>query len=171
MALSRPGDYITARCGRCNDITGHVVMLVLDGEIAKVECKACGSVHKYRQTKVAKPRRSEGASVRKVRAGESREKAVELGAPRPAPRPASGGGQRKSGSRPASAAKIEAAWQEAMLRHSGETPVPYAMSGSFAVQAFIEHPVFGKGEVFALAPPDKMDVLFEQGVKTLRCKA
>lgn len=170
MALSKPGDYITAKCGRCNDITGHVVMLVLGGEISKVECKACGSVHKYRETKVPKPRKSQGSSVLKVRAGDTRDKAVDLGPARKSPKPSSPSLPRKTGSRPSSAAKIEAAWQEAMLRHSGESPVPYSMTGSFSLQAFIEHPVFGKGEVIATVPPDKMDVLFQEGVKTLRCK-
>ncbi len=42
-----PGDRIEARCTRCNDITGHVVVALVGGQIVKVECKACGSVHKY----------------------------------------------------------------------------------------------------------------------------
>lgn len=170
MALPRPGDYITAKCGRCNDITGHVVMLVLDGEIAKVECKACGSIHKYRESKAVKAPRGQGTSVRRVRAGESRDKAVDLGPPRMSTGSRSGSERRIEGQKRTSFAKIEAAWQEAMLRHSAETPLTYSMSGTFEKQAFIEHPVFGKGEVITLLPPDKMDVLFQEGVKTLRCK-
>lgn len=173
MALQKPGDYITCKCGRCSDVTGHVVMLVLDGEIAKVECKACGSVHKYRETKTAKPRAKEPA-VRRVRAGQSREQAIEVGSP--SSRIASLSGTEKSrssgrsASRISSKAKLESAWQEAMVRHSADTPIPYAMAGSYAVRDFLEHSVFGRGEVIAVVPPDKMDVLFEDGVKTLRCK-
>ena len=172
MALPKPGDYITCKCGRCNDVTGHVVMLILDGEISKVECKACGSVHKYRESKTAKPR-SQQPSVRRVRAGQSREQALEVG---PAARKigAPGAASRSSGrssGRSSARARLESAWQEAMVRHSGDTPVPYAMAASFAVQDFLDHPVFGRGEVIAVVPPDKMDVLFEDGVKTLRCKA
>lgn len=168
MPLSKPGDYITAKCGRCNDITGHIVMLVLDGEIAKVECKACGSVHKYRETKMPKPGKSQGTSVRRVRAGDSREQAVELGPARPAPKQRPASAPRSS--RSLSAAKLESAWQEAMVRHSAETPTPYAMSGNFSLRSLIEHPVFGRGEVISVIPPDKIDVLFQEGVKTLRCK-
>ena len=45
--LPGPGDRIEARCTRCNDITGHVIVALVGGEIVKVECRACGSVHKY----------------------------------------------------------------------------------------------------------------------------
>lgn len=41
------GERIEARCTRCKDLTGHIVVSMLNGEIAKVECCACGSVHKY----------------------------------------------------------------------------------------------------------------------------
>lgn len=169
MALPQPGDYITAKCGRCNDITGHVVMLVLDGVISKVECKACGSVHKHRESRLAKPGRAKEDGVRHVRAGQSREQAKEIGAPKAPRAPASSGPKLSAAKR--SSAKLESAWQEAMVRHSAESPVPYAMAGTFAPQDFLEHPAFGRGEVLSVTPPDKMDVLFQEGVKTLRCKA
>lgn len=168
MVLTKLGEYITCKCGRCNDVTGHVVMLILDGEITKVECKACGSVHKYRQEKAAKPRVQQ-PSVRSVRAGQSREKARDL-TPSPRKTASSTGGTSRSPARSLSRAKIENAWQGAMARHDGDTPTPYEMAGSYAVRDFLEHPVFGRGEVIAVIPPDKMDVLFEAGVKTLRCK-
>lgn len=170
MASAKPGDHITARCRRCDDITGHIVMLLLDGQIAKVECRACGSVHKYRETR--EPGlvvRSGERTVRHVKAGESRETAKDVSAPRPTrrtPAPAA----RPAARRQANAAKLESAWQEAMLRHSATTPVPYSMQAAFAVQDVIEHPTFGRGEVLSVSPPDKMDVLFQDGVKTLRCK-
>lgn len=164
MAVAKPGDFITAKCGRCNDVTGHVVMLVLGGVIDKVECKACGSVHKYREAKLAATKKGP-ASVRHVRAGQSREEGKDIG-PRSTPKRAASAAPRRS----TQAAKIESAWQEAMVRHSAETPKPYAMSSTFEQQDFIEHPSFGRGEVIKLTAPDKMDVLFQEGIKTLRCK-
>jgi hypothetical protein len=168
MAVPRPGDYITTKCGRCNDITGHVIMLVLDGVIAKVECKACGSVHKYREAKIPRPKKADNASVRKVRAGDSRDQAVELAPQGGRARPASA--PKQATPRLSTAAKIESAWQEAMFRHNGETPQPYAMQASFGLRSLLEHPVFGKGEVIKVVPPNKIEVLFQEGVKTLRCK-
>ena len=167
MSVIRPGDYITAKCGRCNDITGHVVMLVIDGAITKVECKACGSIHKYRDSGMKPVKKTPTASVRHVKAGQSRENAKELGR--------SSGASRQSAARTAvtrniSASRAEQAWNEAMLRHSGETPLPYSMNERFEAHALIEHSVFGKGEIVSVTPPDKMNVLFQEGVKTLRCK-
>jgi len=183
MPAPKPGDFITAKCGRCNDITGHVIMLVLDGQIAKVECKACGSIHKYRSGRLPGANAKERVSVRHVRAGQEREQGRDLGpdrstgsksgsarAPRPATRTGAGvpssGVARKS----AAAAKLESAWQTAMVRHSAETPVRYAMNDAYKAQDFLEHPVFGRGEVIT-AMPGKMDVLFREGVKTLRCSS
>ncbi len=164
MAI-RPGDYITAKCGRCNDITGHVVMLVIDGAITKVECKACGSVHKYRDTNAGKAKAAPAPSVRHVKAGQSREQATEVGRPsagRSAPRVVI--------PRNISASKAEQAWNEVMQRHNGETPLPYSMNNAYQPRDLIEHTVFGKGEVISITPPDKITVLFQEGVKALRCK-
>lgn len=169
MAVPKPGEHITTKCGRCNDITGHIVMLVLDGQVAKVECRACGSVHKYREARTPGTKTRTAPTVRHVRAGESRENAKDVGIPR-STRIGAAGTPRKAAAKP-SAAKSAAAWQEAMNRQSGNTPLTYGMGNSYAVGDFLEHPVFGRGEVFSAAAPGKIDVLFEEGVKTLRCKA
>ncbi len=178
MPVSKPGDYITAKCGRCNDITGHVVMLVLDGAITKVECKACGSVHKYRDTTQKAPKKPQGTAVRRVRAGQGRDTATEIRPPRLHAGARTGeeirsaaraSGQERQHARK-SPAKTETAWREAMARHSGETPALYSMQNSYALQELVEHPIFGLGEVIAVVRPDKVDILFQEGVKTLRCR-
>ncbi len=165
MPPAKPGDFITAKCSRCNDVTGHVVMLILDGQIAKVECKACGSVHKYREYRQPKTA-GQAPSLRRVRAGQSREDAVELGAPRP--RAASAAS--KTPAVPRGAAKLHSAWQEAMVRLAAREPKPYSMQESFEVETLLVHPTFGRGVVLKAIRPDKIDVLFEDGLKTLRCK-
>ena len=69
--LPGPGDRIEARCTRCNDITGHVIVALVGGEIVKVECRACGSVHKYYPP--ATPKEAKGkTAVCRVKAGETR---------------------------------------------------------------------------------------------------
>lgn len=167
MAVARPGDYITAKCRRCNDVTGHVVMLVLEGAIAKVECKACGSVHKYRDTVVVPGKKTAAPSVRHVRAGQTRENAVDVGVPR-----ARTMGMQTPKARAAqklNAAKLETAWQEAMVRHAADMPVQYSMKTAFEPHTLVEHPTFGRGEVLTIIKPDKVEILFQDGVKTLRC--
>ena len=69
------GQIIEARCSRCRDVTGHVVMACLDGMPIKVECRACGSVHKYSAPGAA-PRQKAETTVR-VKAGHARTAAVD----------------------------------------------------------------------------------------------
>lgn len=165
MPSAKPGDFITAKCSRCNDVTGHVVMLVLDGQIAKVECKACGSVHKYREYR-PQAAGKQAPSLRKVKAGQSRESAVDVGAPRTRAASTS----TKAAAVPKAAAKMHSAWQEYMVRFAAVEPRPYSMQESFEPDTPLIHPTFGRGVVLQVSRPDKIEVLFEDGLKTLRCK-
>ena len=169
MPAPKPGDFITAKCSRCNDTTGHVVMLVLEGCVNKVECKACGSVHKYRDAVKQPMAVKRQAAVRHVKAGQSREegRVVASESRRVAVAPARTG---KPSPQKRGAAKTENAWQEAMLRHQGESATPYSMSSPFQPAMLVEHPAFGLGEVIEVTRPDKVTILFQSGVKILRCK-
>ncbi len=164
MAIPRPGDYITAKCRRCNDVTGHVVMLVLEGEIAKVECKACGSVHKYWGSGEPAAPKKQSPSMRVVKAGQTREAAKELGTPKAAKVTRTTAVARQK----AALQKNESAWQEAMVRLSALSPQPYSMVTPFQQDDFVDHPTFGRGVVIAIIRPDKMEILFQEGVKVLR---
>jgi hypothetical protein len=138
-------------------------MLLIDGAIAKVECKACGSIHKYRDIQQKTDKRTSRSSLSPARARREDMHArasEESGKKR----------LRNPAVHAASVSKTEQAWNEAMSRHSGENPLPYSMSGAYAQYALIEHSLFGKGEVISITPPDKMSVIFQKGVKVLRCK-
>jgi hypothetical protein len=96
------------------------------------------------------------------------EKAVERIAAQAAEKKAA---PRVSKAEKASQLKLEESeqrWNQAMASIVAQ-PVPYNMNGKFPVRALVEHPVFGVGAVIELFPPDKMDVLFREGVKRLRC--
>lgn len=163
--MAGPGDRIEARCTRCNDVTGHVVVALVGGEIVKVECRACGSVHKYHPP-VAVGKAREAASVCRVKPGQDRRNAVAAAAP---------SAERKAGTSPAALSKAQRAaeeqeqsWQRA-LNVSAATPRPYAMSAAFAEGEVIDHPKFGLGVVREVLPPDKVQVLFRDGSRLLRC--
>ena len=152
--LPGPGDRIEARCTRCNDITGHVIVALVGGEIVKVECRACGSVHKYYPP--ATPKEAKGkTAVCRVKAGETRKEAVNSFKPTSTPSTAA-----------ASPAAVSRAAAKAQKAASAR---PYAMNESFAVGDVIDHPKFGSGVVQEIFPPDKMQILFRDGAKMLRC--
>lgn len=46
----------------------------------------------------------------------------------------------------------------------------YSMTGAYKVKALINHPLFGLGLVQRVVGPQKVEVLFEDGRKTMRCK-
>ncbi len=170
------GQIIEARCSRCRDVTGHVVMACLDGMPIKVECRACGSVHKYTAPGAA-PRRKAETTVR-VKAGHARTEAVEatVKAEKAVERLHAMAAEKKAAPRVTKAEQAsqrkaeenEQRWNQAMAVIVS-APVPYNMNGKFPGSSLVEHPVFGTGVVLEMLPPDKMDVLFREGVKRLRC--
>ncbi|MCH5276851.1 MAG: hypothetical protein J1E80_03335 [Desulfovibrionaceae bacterium] len=170
MSSLAPGQRLEARCTRCRDVTGHVIIALVDGRVVKVECCACGSVHKYYPPEA--PAREVKHRALRVRPGHERGEAV-LAATRRQPRPgaASGpGAPSRAGQHTARLqAELERQWQDALARNPA-TPEPYAMTGNYALGALVDHPSFGVGMVLALTPPDKMEILFREGIKALRCQ-
>ena len=47
----------------------------------------------------------------------------------------------------------------------------YALDGTFAEGDLVDNPKFGMGLVIRVVKPNRMEVLFEDGMKTLRCQA
>lgn len=168
MSSLAPGQRLEARCTRCRDVTGHVIVALVDGRVAKVECCACGSVHKYYPPEA--PREVRSRALR-VQAGRERGEAVLAQARKESmpkavpPRSSSRSGQQTT----RLLAELERQWQEALARNPAE-PEPYVMTGRYALGALVDHPTFGVGMVLALTPPDKMEILFREGVKALRCQ-
>ncbi len=162
-----PGDRIEARCTRCNDVTGHVVVALVGGQIVKVECRACGSVHKYYPPVSAKTTQ-EKTSVRRIRAGEDRKNVIAAAASTSAPPQVKNPRTGHTPSKSRAAEEMEQAWQKA-INLSAATPRPYAMDQSFVAGDIIEHVKFGLGVVQEMLPPDKIQVLFRDGGRLLRC--
>ena len=159
-SVKGPGDRLEARCTRCNDVTGHIIVALVGGQVVKVECCACGSVHKYHPPRQEKA--SADSGVRRVRAGDSR-KAALASAPRPA-------AVTRGAARAAQeAAATESAWRKAMERPSAPQARPYSMDMTLQCGDIVEHSVFGIGSVQGVVRPDKAEVLFREGLRMLRC--
>jgi len=61
-------------------------------------------------------------------------------------------------------------WDELLPTLSGKQQTDYSMTTAFKVGSLMKHPVFGLGLVQSLGGPRKIIVLFEDGMKTMRCK-
>lgn len=160
-----PGDRITARCTRCNDLTGHIVIVVVGGEIHKVECLACKSVHKYYPPITPKAPKVK-TEVCRVKPGQDRKSVVQTttkAAPKAAPKTALAKKISKT------AENLEQNWQKA-LNSSLASPKDYSMGTAFSLHDIVNHPKFGQGVVQSLEKPDKMHIMFRDGLRILRCQ-
>lgn len=157
-SLKGPGDRLEARCTRCNDVTGHVIVALVGGVVVKVECCACGSVHKYYPPATAKD--TAAGSARRSGTATER-KSASASKPKAAPR-----GQARAAQ---AAAATENAWRTALERPSAPAAKPYSMTSPLALGDTVEHPVFGLGSVRSIVPPNKAEILFRDGMRLLRC--
>ncbi len=61
-------------------------------------------------------------------------------------------------------------WQELQPTMNTAKATDYSMDASYKVNALINHPKFGLGVVQRVVGPQKIEVLFEDGRKMMRCQ-
>lgn len=61
-------------------------------------------------------------------------------------------------------------WKTLRPNMNSDKAMDYSMTAAFKVKNLIKHPVFGLGLVQRVVGPQKVEVLFEDGKKTMRCK-
>jgi len=167
-----PGERLESRCTKCKDIMGHIIVLVLDDKIAKVECCACGSIHKYYPP--APKKEPKQAKALRVRAGEERSDAVKEKVAKTSRASATTGVKKvtltKAGKLSAKTAEeLQQKWRKAVASNPS-APIKYSMTTELALANLVDHSLFGIGMVIEVFPPNKVDILFEEGIKSLRCQ-
>jgi len=142
------GDIIDARCTRCKEVLNHRIVAMVEEKIVRVECNTCGGAHGYYPPPAAKAAK--------------------------APKKTAAGSSTKSPATPRSRKDPTEADRDewAALRPNMETEraAAYAMDGKFRMNSLVNHSVFGIGVVKQIIPPNKMQVLFQDGKKLLRCQ-
>lgn len=161
------GGYTESRCSRCKDITNHIIVAMVDGEVIKVQCCACGSMHKHRPPRVAK---SSSAPTVVKRSG-GRVSPVRKATTGTTSAPAKRTSRKKS--QPAHPAVNQEAvrklWERALMARSHGDPKPYTIDTVFELDDVVEHSKFGTGYVSELIDNDKVKIMFQCGEKMLRC--
>ena len=61
-------------------------------------------------------------------------------------------------------------WEALRPSMNSAQATDYSMTTAFKVKSLMNHPVFGLGLVQRLVGPRKIEVLFEDGKRTMRCK-
>jgi BRCT domain type II-containing protein len=150
------GDIVESTCRKCNDVTGHAVVSIVEGQIAKVECRGCGSVHKHRPAKKSGQPKAAKSSSRSEKGKSTASK-----------------GKKSQTAKEKEAQQIaEQIYHEWQTKTQGKNQAEakkYRMDGEFAANDLIDHASFGLGVVQRIIPPNKMDVLFQDSEKRLRC--
>jgi hypothetical protein len=142
--VSLVGKNIDAYCTKCKLLLTHIVLFEMDGVVSKVECKTCGSQHKYRR----------GASERKT--GEKVKRSPLTGRT----------GSSSAGRKPVNDAPM--LWEIKNRDANPEAPIrEYRMQDKYKSKEMIQHPTFGLGFVERVTSETRMNVLFKDAVKLM----
>lgn len=136
------GGSIQALCTKCKKATRHVIIAVVGGEAARVQCSQCEGFHNYRA-----PGGPAG----------SRDK--------------EGAGSPRAGKGKASTRTLEQEWLAQMKGRDPKQATPYGESPRPGAGDLVEHPTFGYGYVLKVIPPNKVEIHFRGGVRMLRWEA
>ena len=137
------GSIVETQCTRCRRIMNHTIVAMVGTKIVRVECNTCHGMHAYHAAKVPK----------EPVVGKDGQKKPAV--------------PRKTKSDPEATARAE--WEELKPTLNQAQAIPYDMNRVYKVKNLLLHPLFGLGVVQAVLPPNKMDVLFQDGKKRLRC--
>jgi hypothetical protein len=121
---------------------------MVEGKVIRVECNTCNGVHNYHAPPVAKePKAPKKVAVSKPRSTTAT--------------------PRVSRKDPSEVEREE--WASLQPTFDPEKALPYDMNGRFMAKRLVLHPMFGLGIVKTITVPNKMQVLFKDGIKLLRC--
>ena len=138
------GDILDANCTKCRVLTNHTIVALVEGRIARVKCNTCGSEHNYHAPKEVKT-----PAVRRVTS------------------------TREKTSSPTSTKKDTTPhyleqWEATLAGKDITKVIEYDMAGKFVKDSIVGHPSFGIG-IVTMTAGNKMDVLFKDGPRLLRC--
>jgi hypothetical protein len=137
------GSNIETTCTRCRAVLNHTIVAMVGEKIIRVECNTCHGTHAFHPVKAAKE------------PGTARTAQTKVAAP------------RKSKADPEAAARAE--WIALQPDMNPAQAIPYDMNGTYRVKDLLLHSHFGLGIVLLVLPPNKIEVLFQDGKKRLRC--
>ncbi len=142
------GDIIDARCTKCRAVLNHRIVAMVEEKVVRVECNTCNGVHNFH----APPAPKEAKAPKKTSTAKPRSTSAV---------------SRATRKDPVEAEREE--WASLSPTFDHGKALPYDMNGRFSVKRLVLHPTFGIGLVKAVIVPNKMQVLFKDGVKLLRC--
>lgn len=141
--MSQIGKDIDAFCTKCKMLLNHVVVSEINGSVSKVQCRTCGTVHKFRGgAKKASTEKSE----------------------RPARTPRA----KSSLNSQAKTAEIQARWQKKKDAMPADPAIiDYRIGGDYRASDIVRHATFGLGFVERVLGKTRVEILFQTGLKEM----
>ena len=139
--MSRVGKDIDALCTKCKMVLNHVVVSELNGVVSKVQCRTCGTLHKYREAGRQSAPVKKTRPARVVKAGSSA-----LAAPQ----------------------DLKRLWQmkqEALLAEADI--LDYRPDSDYEEGDVVQHAKFGLGFVERVVSKNRIEILFKSGLKLM----
>lgn len=149
----KTGGEIDSWCTKCKLDLGHRIIAMVGDVVKKVECRTCGSHHLYR-----KPKSDKGA------AAAPRPRAAASGSEK-APASRAGGGRVTAAQR--AERELVATWEGAIAGKPPNAFKPYRITNTFGQGELIKHPKFGDGVVSRVIDRGKVEILFQDGARTM----
>jgi hypothetical protein len=137
------GDIIEARCTKCRAVLNHRIVAMVEERPVRVECNTCGGVHNFYSPVESKAPADRSLVRKSEAASRNAEKGRRIADP--------------------------GEWESLYKTVDRSQAATYDMNGKYEANDTIEHPVFGFGVVKLMIRPNKMEVLFQDGKKLLRC--
>jgi Zn ribbon nucleic-acid-binding protein len=139
------GGEVDSYCTKCRMDLNHRIIAMVGDTVKKVECLTCGSHHLYR-----KPMSERTSSAAKPKRTSTRSATAE---------------------RVTAAAKAEreqlAYWEGAIAGQPASAFRAYTIGEVFSVGELVRHKKFGDGVVARVIDRGKVEVLFQDGVRTM----
>lgn len=147
----RAGGEIDAYCTKCRMDLNHRIVAMVGEDVKRVKCLTCDGEHNYRKPMAEREREKAQKEMRRA-----------IHAPK------DGASLTTSSSR-SSSSKIspKLAWEKSI---AGQPPTafrPYSVKATFGQGELIRHTRFGDGVVARVIDPLKVEVLFEDGPRTM----
>ena len=137
----RTGGEIDAWCTKCRMDLNHRIVAMVGDAVKRVECLTCGGQHNYR--KPASERDQPKAS---------------------SPRATS---SSRASSAAATQRSARATWEKAIAGQPPGAFKPYSVAAMWSPGELVRHKSFGDGVVARIIDPKKVEILFEEGPKTM----
>ncbi len=150
MAAIGVGKEVLSSCSKCKLILAHIIVTMKSAVVPdKVQCKTCKSTQSFKDPGSKKKKTSTDKVIKTAKTAKT--------------------AKSTKSARGKSTETVGELWTKALSRSTNGSKT-YTIKGSFQMGDLIDHPTFGQGVVEKLIDDNKIDVLFQDDIRTLMHK-